>query len=84
MIKEIGNIIKILRELKRSNYTALKDYAGDNQKDWYKYRKTLRDLPKDPKWPDVKFPDRPPEPPLVLMDGEIIEIEKTEEEEDES
>lgn len=83
--KADANLLFIRMELRLCNYTLLSDYAGKNKKEWLAYRKALRALPKDPKWPDVVFPESPPAPPLIPTeadaDNEIIEPEETEEDE---
>jgi hypothetical protein len=48
----------------------LPDFVGTNKAEWVHYRKLLRDLPKDPSWPDVVFPEAPTEPPLKIENGD--------------
>ena len=47
--------------LLQSDWTQLPDVdlLGPKVADWRKYRKALRDLPKDPAWPNVTFPTPP-------------------------
>lgn len=47
--------------LKGSDWTQSIDAPVD-QAVWAKYRQTLRDMPDDPRWPYVDFPE-PPRPP---------------------
>ena len=44
--------------LARSDWTQLPD-APCNASTWATYRQELRDLPNDPNWPNVNFPDLP-------------------------
>ena len=44
--------------LSASDWTQLPDTTCDRQA-WAEYRQQLRDLPADPNWPDVTFPDPP-------------------------
>jgi len=41
-----------------SDWTQLPD-APANKTAWAEYRQQLRDLPNDPAWPNVEFPDPP-------------------------
>lgn len=75
-------LLRIKNDLRMSNYTSLKDFIGKNKKEWLEYRQALRDLPKDPRWPDMPWPVRPKEPPLKT-DFSSSNIAETENEEDE-
>jgi len=44
--------------LRGSDWTQLPDAPCDAEA-WAVYRQQLRDLPSDPNWPDVTFPDPP-------------------------
>lgn len=41
------------------DWTQLSDVELDNVEAWRTYRQQLRDLPDDPAWPNVTFPDPP-------------------------
>lgn len=41
-----------------SDWTQLPDAPVDRQA-WADYRQALRDLPADPNWPDVEWPNEP-------------------------
>lgn len=45
--------------LAASDWTQLPDVELDNRAAWADYRQQLRDLPDDPAWPNVTFPDPP-------------------------
>lgn len=62
--KEKTNLLLIRSNLRICNYVMLPDFVGNNKEEWVAYRKALRDLPLDPNWPDVVFPERPADPPL--------------------
>lgn len=44
--------------LSASDWTQLPNAPCDQQA-WAAYRQELRDLPTDPNWPNVEFPDPP-------------------------
>lgn len=45
--------------LSRSDWTQAGDDPTGNKEAWATYRQALRDLPDDPAWPYVEFPDPP-------------------------
>lgn len=45
--------------LSRSDWTQTGDNPTGDKEAWATYRQALRDLPDDPAWPYVEFPDPP-------------------------
>jgi hypothetical protein len=56
-----AEIARIHRDglLLASDWTQLPDVDIDNRQAWTDYRQQLRDLPSNPAWPNVTFPDAP-------------------------
>lgn len=62
--QETANMVDKLARLRRNELLAASDWtqAADapvDQTAWATYRQQLRDLPTQPNWPDVTFPDPP-------------------------
>ena len=63
-MSEISPTVEELQRARRtvllsaSDWTQLPDTTCDRQA-WAEYRQQLRDLPADPNWPDVEFPEPP-------------------------
>jgi hypothetical protein len=45
--------------LLESDWTQLQDVPAGTASVWAAYRQVLRDLPSDPAWPNVAFPEKP-------------------------
>jgi len=47
------------QKIAESDWTQTVDDPTGNASAWATYRQQLRDLPADPDWPNVEFPDPP-------------------------